>query len=47
MRARKNWYCSPSRPMGCWFDSVTDGIVGASVLMSVLLSVSGESHWLR
>ena len=44
MRARNNSYCSPREPIGRWLDRVSDGIVGASVLTSMLLSVIGESH---
>ena len=44
MRARNSWYWSPSGPIGSWLDSVSDGMVGASVLISMLLSVIGESH---
>src|SRR5215831_11728405 len=47
MRATKTSYCHPSRVSGRQFDSVTEGIVGASVLISIALSVIGDHQWSR
>jgi hypothetical protein len=41
---RKNSYWNPRRVSGSQFESVIDGVVGASVEISALVSVSGESQ---
>ena len=42
MRATKNSYCHPRRVSGRQFDRVTEGMVGAWVLISIALSVIGD-----
>ena len=44
MRARNSSYSSPSAPIGRRLEKVTEGSVGASVLISMLLSLSGENQ---